>query len=110
MGRLPTTPPARIADAIAIHASPSVITSIRIGTRTSVYPFGIPMGHPDPMSHRSAILGLALKASAVLSRKGKELDSKTTRAGRALGGPAQQAKARAAAAAAAAGAAAGAAA
>src|ERR1700682_1605222 len=34
--QLPTTPPVRIAAAIAIHASPSDITSIRTGTNTSV--------------------------------------------------------------------------
>src|SRR5437588_10878190 len=34
--QLPATPPVRIAAAIAIHASPSVIASIRMGTKTSV--------------------------------------------------------------------------
>src|SRR5207302_7728928 len=41
--QLPTTPPVRIAAAIAIHASPSVFTSIRTGTKTSVMRL-VPMG------------------------------------------------------------------
>ncbi len=49
--QLPTTPSVRIAAAIAIHASPSVITSIRTGAKTSV------MRHTRGLSKRTATAG-----------------------------------------------------